>query len=546
MPYPMVNDAGELFGAPLAHLDDRYRHAVTPQMFGAKADGVADDTSAAIAAITRAQALNTVVFWPQGTYAVTANLDNFWMVKHAGTGVLTRGGDYHYITPRRENAGWQTSKVWVDGLNGVDSTPRDGLFRESALRTLEWVDMRILAKLGARALEGQWVVRITNNQPKGRWFKNTTVFGNPLEFVGDDLVNGSPVTEIIYDSAAGNHMGMWFEAGQNIHIRNLRFRGFKVGFNGYGVGAKGLCDFNVTDCEAVDCDTGFAHINNVTGSFTRCKATGCQNGFRAQYQTSTTWQYCVAQGNVRGYFLSRNSVAHLDYSEAIDSSLHGCFIDMAARCQIMESHFKRNGVGVQVEGAGEWGDDNSKFYIGTADANAVTFIHYGVGRETRTHSQTGVNEWRKHANTAVRSFAQSAGAQQTIDEDWRAGLKAGYFGDSTKRIRIKVWGRATVASGRVRIGYYLKNTTSNTSTYLLGSDMVTVGTGSFVSELTIVPESFTQQRLSLMTTDQAGARFVLGASALDASGPLQVQTVVAFNATGNSAEIHGYEVYISG
>lgn len=69
--YAMTNDAGELFGAPLTHLDTRYRRAVTPQAYGAKGDGSTDDSAALQAWLSAPGAVKAL---PEGTYVTTKPL----------------------------------------------------------------------------------------------------------------------------------------------------------------------------------------------------------------------------------------------------------------------------------------------------------------------------------------------------------------------------------------------------------------------------------------------------------------------------------------
>lgn len=69
--YAMTNDAGELFGAPLTHLDTRYGRATTPQAYGAKGDGTTDDSTALQSWLS---APGTVKALPEGTYLTTKGL----------------------------------------------------------------------------------------------------------------------------------------------------------------------------------------------------------------------------------------------------------------------------------------------------------------------------------------------------------------------------------------------------------------------------------------------------------------------------------------
>ena len=542
-------DAGLAGKAPIG------RTIPSVQDYGAVGDGVADDTTAVQAAITANQGKH--LLFPK-RYKVTATLLTFWGVFAVGEGSIVRGAEEYFITPTASRTLILSNTLWANGTSGSDSN--DGLFSVSPVKTQDKVYKCLRQLTPEQANGGPWRVRMSGTFAGGQKYSILPEFAHMLTFEGDALVAGNPVTVVDYAAGANGAIGMWFEPGiRQVNVRNLKFTGFMVGFNGYGVLMKSGGILEVDDCWADSCDKGFAAVENVTFHMDNTRTTKCGTGFTASYSSSGTFDHCTADGTPvsgsstsEGFSITRNAVVHIDYCDIINNA-RGVSVDMAARANLTENNIKRNAEGVHAEGSGEWIDSSNFWFVGTADANTITFRSYGAARETRQYSQTTHNEWlvssALEVNAAYLTPQTLTGTTANTPVYVGSGLgelPAGWFTHPGKSIRAKVYGKATTTvTGKVRL--YVTESNGTGATLLAEVDVIAGASGtSFEAEFKV---------WSLTATSQSGRGAIVGSGlsrAGDTESTVNMATSKLFRlyclpgATGDSFTFKNMEIFFYG
>ncbi|PWF82349.1 hypothetical protein DEJ38_06530 [Kocuria rosea] len=514
--------------------------AVSVRDYGAKGDNLTDDTAALGNAITAAQTAGAQLYWPAGTYLISGNLAGFWSVPHGGEGVIRRDGETHHITPKSSGGTHQRNTLHV---NATGSDGNDGLTTGHPLASLTALD-NALGTLGARALAGEWRASLSGTFTGGRWFAFGTRFAQPLVISGAPYT-GTPTTVIEYSSTTGGAQGFWYEGQSQITVENILFRGFRSNGSGYGAGVKGQCKILIRNCQAENCDIGFAAINQAVATFQGCTATGCDFGFRTQYATSTTWNTCTAAACVTGFYCSRNAIAHLDYSTAEGCTYAGLRTDMASRVIALESHFKRNAVAVMARGVSQWSNANSLFYVGTADANTRLFEHYGAANEEAAIANAAT-EWRAFGDYTTRFFTGTT-ANTAVVSDSRASVPALYFGDPRKKVRLRVWGNITGTAGTKTLRFYTANLDGSGVAVIPGVVFEATYAGRYVFEVELVAQSLTSQTL-LVRADRNGVTPYLstGTTGHDFTNGKRFVPYVLTAAAADAIAVEGFEVFFTG
>ena len=98
--------------------------------FGVVADGTTDDTLALQAAVNYSFNNAAEIWWPDQTVNTTASISNFHDAIHRGNGILKRGSDLFYISPKSS----ETNTLYV-ATTGSDTN--DGLSSSEPLLTLQ-------------------------------------------------------------------------------------------------------------------------------------------------------------------------------------------------------------------------------------------------------------------------------------------------------------------------------------------------------------------------------------------------------------------------
>lgn len=358
-----------------------------------------------------------------------------------------------------------------------------------------------LEKLGESEVQGKWEIRVSGYFREGVKIYNLPRFRFPLKITGDTDANGYPTT--VFDGQNGlaaNDIGMRFEycSDLDVEVSNFQFKDFKVDFNGYGFLFKGSGHCIVTNCIATNCDIGFAAINSCTANFEKCRAYNCDSGFRAQNGATVTFgrntatgltnYYCEAKNCVTGYLISRNAIAHVDYSFVDGCTYAGVNVDMNSRVAVLHSEIKNNVIGILAQGGAEWIDDDNTF-----TANTTNYVHQGNSRENRLYSQDTNNEFRvgvhldkvtvtgTTSNTLVHNF----GSLPTLPKT--------FFNSKGKRVRMRVFGVVNGNGNKSFLPYVVNS--DGTGLTQIGSLLTADIYGSFVYEMELHSLTGTTQKL---------------------------------------------------
>jgi hypothetical protein len=191
-------------------------------------DGVTTNQAGIQAAINAAMASGQALYWPRKTFVSTGNLANFHNVLHVGEGIIVRGSDTWYITPRGDER--NITHVAAGAVN-----ENDGLSL-SFPATMGQAFLRMRG-IGSKALDGRWRIHLSGNlTANGVRFYDLPPFRNRLEIFGDDVaLTATPTT--VWDGTAATEMyalrGDWSNGlfGVFLHFRNIKFTNWNKSTN---------------------------------------------------------------------------------------------------------------------------------------------------------------------------------------------------------------------------------------------------------------------------------------------------------------------------
>lgn len=357
--------------------------------------------------------------------------------------------------------------LYVDALK---SDLNDGKSPETAVKTLRKA-FDLLYEMGSKPSFGSWTIKIKGYGDEHTYsackVSSMPYFNQKIMIEGDVDANGEPTTVFKQDASLGGYyfIGMWIEPGVRfMHVKNIAFKDFSNGFNGYGFLMKNQGYVFLENCRAYNCDCGFAGINNVTISVYRSIAQDCGDvGFKALYSSNATFgsgsggslfddggNGCKAIRCNKGVFISRNAVAHVDYMNIEDCTYAGVHVEMNSRVAILGSHLKRNEYGVRAEGGAEWInviEEPNNFYEGTVDKNVINYAHFGNSRESRLYSQRSQNLFRQ-----IILFKEDMELQEltgSTEEAWLCRVNSSFyipkhfFAYKGRKIKVVVFGTMT-------------------------------------------------------------------------------------------------------
>jgi hypothetical protein len=377
----------------------------------------------------------------------------------------------------------KTNKIYVNGTTGNDTN--DGKTLNTPYKTVAKA-IDTLMSMSALILNGSWELMLFGTFTQGVTIYDLPRFRYPLKITGDVDVNGNPST--IFDGTNSTvDIGLRIERCPDlrIYVSNLFFKNFKNNFNGYGFLMKsgGYCD--VRNCTAQNCDIGFAAVRNVSFFFGKCKGISClASNFRAQYSSSGTFgdssNPCTATGGPEGFFISRNAVAHVDYSTADGCTYAGIRADMNSRVGVIQSTLKNCATGVLMQGGAEWINDGAIF-----SNNTTNMLNNGVGRETRLYSQGTTNEFRIGVDTTQVTHTGTTNNTNIYLGSELGKLPANFFLSKYQRLRFVL--RGTFAgNGNKYPSVYSTDTDGNNSVQL--AQFTITDTGEFIMEVLCYPK----------------------------------------------------------
>ena len=360
--------------------------------------------------------------------------------------------------------------IYVDAL--MDDA-NNGESEATAVKTLQKA-FNILQDMGSKLEFGSWVIKVKGygdtHTYNGARISRMPYISDRLLIEGDTDINGNPTT--IFKKGNNVDIGIRVEPGiKNLHLKNVIFRDFANGFNGYGFLMKDRGYALIDNCQAYNCDNGFSGINNVTIITRRTISENCQTGYRCQYSSNGTFgagsggslfddggNGSKAINCETGVFVSRNAVAHVDYMDLEDNTFAGVYTDMSCRVHVLGSHFRRNDIGVLTDGTAEWlnnRDEPNNFYEGTPDANRINYEHNGVSRESRLYSQRSKNMFRQHIDFNAGTLTGNTAKTVMSNFPSHSYIPKHFLGYHGRKVKVIVTG-SMVGVGDKEIQIFLK------------------------------------------------------------------------------------------
>ena len=464
-------------GAIARTFQDKMRDQYSVKDFGAKLDGVTDDTAAIQAAVTAAIAAIKRLYWPDGRGVLSGNIDGFHQVKHFGPGAISREGSVFYISPLAS----QTNNLYL-AVAGSDSN--DGLSPSYPRLTLAGSGTA-LSGFGP-FLEGTWVVNLAAGQYNESNF--TVPPGlrgrNPIYFKGPVSVHPAPPMAIV-DGGGTGAFGIQLNRQSTVYLIDLLFRNFTT----YGIVGQDLSILyslrthvsgvpggaavkmqqgrvNWIDGRVANSQQGFSFIAGCTFTVTASDPTlakgtlienNTQAGVQAQEQSSGHVDFALVAGNPIGYRLTARSRVH-----SASSRITGC-----VTCA------------VQGYGSSDWYNNNS-----VLDANSTAELLY-TGSIEVAHYQNNVSPTRRPLDSSFVTHTGTTAA--TTLKTYTDALTANNFWNSTKSMRFVLNGELSGTAGNKNITVNIDGST------VLGFTIPAAATGSYVIDGTLTALATTQQ-----------------------------------------------------
>jgi hypothetical protein len=172
----------------------------TDSAYGATGNGVANDTTAVSAAVAAAFANGYDIYWPAGTYLTTASIPNFHNVRHFGPGIIKRGSDLFYISPRPTD----DLKLYVNAAAANDLA--DGLSATTPIKEIRTA-VGYLANY-RHLIPSNWIISVPLGEYKGGVNVPANILTrNYIKIIGADPGMGAGATldiSILRQGATGS------------------------------------------------------------------------------------------------------------------------------------------------------------------------------------------------------------------------------------------------------------------------------------------------------------------------------------------------------
>jgi hypothetical protein len=446
----LVGDAATATGAAVSAASG----TLTPQMFGAVGDGVADDTVAIQAAVTAAQ--GRTLHWPSGTYLTTESITDLHLVEHTGDGAIVAGASTFQPAPVRG----QTNTLYVDST-GVDTN--DGLSVDRPMREIR-AAVAAVAKY-CTPLRGAWEVRAGAGTYKGGI--DLTLLGRGAQ--QDDFVRiygptiGHPgVPTAVIDFAADGTYDYGVQAfdGVFLMLTDLKF----IGAFRYAVDLR---------------RASYVHLNNVHGTGPGKAVAGSM--FlgaldHVEYYMNggivSEWERGIQEhGQVRRHFENNLSLAegtqitdcgigmyakegsggHLDYMQIEDCDTAVMF-HTNCNANMLSVSFKRNTVDVLLTNS-EIHNEGSIIFGTGADASGRSIVSLGSSSELAYAGWTGTNEETIRTghrplillDSDYSSRNHTGTISETTKYDFVDRLQGGMYAVQGKRFQVTLVGSVVVS-----------------------------------------------------------------------------------------------------
>jgi hypothetical protein len=344
-------------------LENRFADVVNVKDFGALGNWNGtigqDDTTFIQNAVTFCNTNNTTLYWPSGTYRTTASITDFHNIHHSGDGIVERGGNSWYITPKgtQENVIYCSSSG--NSTNDGLSLTQSSTFRDS---------FKKLNKIADRSQDGIWRIQISGSvQEDGvsRGQLYLPSFKNKLRVWGDNVANTVIPTTVITPIASRTvDYCFWFDntlgrsENLRIHLKNIKFANWTG--SGGAIVIWGGEDILVENCDADNCLIPFwfrscKYLKQIYG-----RISNNSGDFIVQYHTTANI------GDLTGGGVSFTSTGSINVGRQANVYIQGCtFTTMTNYC-IEASRCSR--IRTQSNNFVSWGEGYSAVWINT---NAV-------------------------------------------------------------------------------------------------------------------------------------------------------------------------------
>lgn len=306
-------------------------------------DGTTNNQAWVNAAVQRAKSLDEPLFWPRGTYNCPDSIPDFWSVEHYGPGVIKRGSDVFFITPKRN----QLSQIY-SSITGIDSN--DGLSSESPCSISSAFQQR-LNSLGGRASKGQWRLRISGQgEADGIFLSGYPYFSKPLQIWGDEITGFNKPSVSWDGSSSSRSYAIRANHGNTALSLDLRYIEFKNWQKDVGNSGAFVCDdrllLDVQSCWFTSVDIGLwvlqSYIKVMSCTFTDCKTWGVNVSYLSYGNIGL-----LGSGNGNKFIrcgssvsAARSSVCYLqnnDIEEIVSNALN---IDKTSRARTQGNRYK--------------------------------------------------------------------------------------------------------------------------------------------------------------------------------------------------------------
>lgn len=383
-------------GAVARTLADKAHDVVSVKDFGAKGDGVADDSLAVASAVAFCHSNGIGLHWPKGSYLTTNNIPNLHDVAHFGGGKVLRSSEVFHVGIREDQQ--NTLYCAPGGLAGNDglSPSEPMLLDESTLAPRNY----------GPHLRGRWVVRLAASvyPPLARASRIVGMSSSRfVRFLGPD-VGGHPNVPTAIIDGGGTSLGLFSAKGMgfSLWVGDVKFQ--FTGGEATGVSDGAICQWDNVHQE--NCYYGLtagAHsqiylsggIHKFTGSFQGYSL--IRSIFNTKHNIGYKFDeglgygvgdpeyagaHLIGNGSARGMHAQEGATGHVR-SLLIEGFTNGVTLAGLSRMHLEYVEFRNNSVAANVEYASNIFDNNVIWNGRGVNKNSV-LADYRGGIKTNT------------------------------------------------------------------------------------------------------------------------------------------------------------------